>query len=239
MDGSNERFKNGFLVDGFYGHNVGHITHPDYSVSIDKEHGVLRPKYVESNVNLIRKAGEANGTGGKAQKTGSIVTLPYGHAEYIKQPYATESEFVNPYNVFSWAGKITLSPESDEWKDTETRPDVVIDDEGIYDQLVFQAEQSGILGTVWNEWETNWSGTESSVVGRSTTVTDERVSIFGGRGSRIKRTTATTTTTATTVTSNQSRTGLTTTVVPDTQRKELGAKAVSYTHLTLPTKRIV
>jgi len=223
MDNTTERFKNGFLVDGFYGHNVGHVTHPDYEVAIDKANGILRPKYVESNVNLIRKAGEANGTGGKAQKTGSIVTLPYGHAEYIKQPYATESEFVNPYNVFSWAGKITLSPESDEWKDTETRPDVVIDDEGIYDQLVFQANQSNILGTVWNEWETNWSGTESTVLGTSTSVTRQRVN---DRRGRIKKTTATTTVTASTVTSNQSRTGLTTTIVPDTQRKELGAKVV-------------
>ena len=71
------------------------------------------------------------------------------------------SQFVNPYNVFSWTGEITLSPESDEWKETELRPDVIINDVSLYDQLVQQAEASGLLGTVWNEWTTNWTGTDA------------------------------------------------------------------------------
>ena len=100
------------------------------------------------------------GTTSNVTKTGSLLHLPFTETVYIEQPYATMSEFVNPYNVFTWGGEMKLSPESDEWKDTDTRPDVVIDDEGVYDQLVNMAEESGILGTVWNEWETNWTGVE-------------------------------------------------------------------------------
>ena len=219
FSGSDERLKNGFLVDGFYGHNVGNVTHPDYSVAIDKGNGILRPKYYEDNVNLIRHAASP----GTAVKNGSIVTLPFNHTEFAKQPYATMSEFVNPYNVFSWGGQVKLSPESDEWKDTEVRPDVVIDDEGVYDQLVAQAEESGILGTVWNEWETNWTGTEITTTTEAAAVTEGREGRWFRRG---RRTGGETTTIATTTTSNQARTGLRTTVVPDTQLKELGSRVV-------------
>ncbi len=235
FDGSNERLKNGFLVDGFYGHNVGNVSHPDYAVAIDKSNGILRPKFFEDNVNLIRHAAAP----GTAVKNGSIVTLPFGHAEFAKQPYATTSEFVNPYNVFSWGGQVKLSPESDEWKDTEVRPDVIIDDEGVYDQLVFMAEESGVLGTVWNEWETNWTGTEVSTTtsGGGGAGRGGGFNIIGGEGGGNNwwdgprrgggfRTGGVTTTTATTTTSNQARSGLRTTVVPDTQLKELGSRVV-------------
>ena len=235
FSGSDERLKNGFLVDGFYGHNIANVTHPDYAVSIDKANGILRPKFFEDNINLIRHAASP----GTAVKNGSIVTLPFGHAEFAKQPYATTSEFVNPYNVFSWGGQVKLSPESDEWKDTEVRPDVIIDDEGVYDQLVNMAEESGILGTVWNEWETNWTGTEVSTTtsGGGANV-NPRIDVneFGGnnwwdgprRGGRQGgvQVGGVTTTTATTTTSNQARSGLRTTVVPDTQLKELGSRVV-------------
>ena len=219
FSGSDERLKNGFMVDGFYGHNVANVSHPDYAVSIDKNNGILRPMFFEDNVNLIRHAASP----GTAVKNGSLVTLPFGHAEYAKQPYATTSEFVNPYNVFTWGGQCKLSPESDEWKDTDVRPDVIIDDEGVYDQLVNMAEESGILGTVWNEWETNWTGTEITTTTSGGIMDRGEFWWQGGRGGR---TGGQTTTTATTATSNQARSGLRTTVVPDTQLKELGSRVV-------------
>ena len=225
FSGSDQRLKNGFLVDGFYGHNIANVVHPDYAVSVDKANGILRPKFVEDNTNLIRHAAAP----GTAVKNGSIVTLPFGHATFAKQPYATTSEFVNPYNVFSWGGQVKLSPESDEWKDTEIRPDVIIDDEGVYDQLVHMAEESGVLGTVWNEWETNWTGSEVSSATSGGGVMNLG---FEGEGDwwrgprRGVQTGGVTTTTATTTTSNQARSGLRTTVVPDTQLKELGSRVV-------------
>ena len=79
FSGSDERLKNGFVVDGFYGHNVGNTVHPDYSVAIDKNNGIMRPKFVEDNVNLIRHTPIGSQT---AVKNGSIVTLPFGHFEF-------------------------------------------------------------------------------------------------------------------------------------------------------------
>ncbi len=207
FDGSGfNRFKNGFLVDGFRGHNVGDVSNPDYSVSIDKANGILRPKFDERNTNLIRLSNDA----GTAVKNGSIVTMPYSEVNYVNQPYSTFTENVNPYDVFTWGGILELSPDSDEWKDVDIRPDVIIDDTGVYDQMLRQIEEEGILGTVWNEWETNWTGTTR----------DFENEIFARSGRTNIRETFTTTTT------NQARTGIRTDVVPDTIVKESGPRVV-------------
>ena len=223
QDGSNnDRLKNGIVVDGFYGHNIGNVTHPDYHASIDKANGILRPMFYEDNVNLVKTATQHSG-----MKTGSLVHLPYTETTYIDQPYATTSEFVNPYNVFVWGGDLKLSPESDEWKDTDTRPDVVIDDEGVYDQLVQMADESGILGTVWNEWETNWTGVETTTTTETNWQEEGEGRVWRrGRRRRNRQGFANTTITATTTTQQQSRSGIRTTVVPDTQLKELGSRVV-------------
>ena len=232
FDGANPRTKNGFLVDGFRGHNVGDASHPDYACSIDKAAGTLRPKFDSRNVNLVRKPADS----GTVVKHASLMILPHTSAAYITQPYSSVSVNVNPYNVFSWSGSVTLSPESDEWKDTDVRPDVIINDDGLYDQFVTMAEESGILGTQWNEWETNWTGTEVDV---STTSGGGRGGMndwwdagnemgqfgTGFRGFGFQRQSITTTT-ATTVTTGQARTGLTTSIASDTVTKELGSKVV-------------
>src|SRR6056300_395643 len=159
FDGVNPRLKNGFIVDGFRGHNVADTSNPDYAAAIDKNAGILRPKFDERNVNLVRKSSDS----GTAVKNGSIVTMPHTETNYINQPYSSFASNVNPYNVFSWAGLCELSPEGDEWKETDVRPTVIIDDSSAYDQFAQMAEETGTLGTVWNEWETNWTGVEVDV----------------------------------------------------------------------------
>ena len=221
FDGNDERFKNGILVDGFYGHNVGDVTNPDYNVSIDKKNGILRPKHSSQAVPLIRKAGENNSQSNKCDKNGSIVTMDkVSDVEFASQPYATGFINVNPYDVFSWGGTVKLSPESDVWKEVDVRPDIVIDDTEAYDQFVKQAEEQNILGTVWNEWETNWSGTQI----------DEwdlwEEGLFGFRRGFNQSSGRTITTT-----SSQTRSGLNTSVVADTVTKEVGNAVVEVNFL--------
>src|SRR5210317_1355060 len=154
---STTRLKNGFIVDNFTSHGIGDTSNVDYSVSVDKQNGILRPKFDERNVNLIRLSGDT----GTSLINNGIVTMPMTtDVNYINQPYASTFSNVNPYNVFSWAGTVKLSPDSDEWKEVDVRPSVVVDDSSSYDQFKKLAEEEGILGTVWNEWETNWTGVE-------------------------------------------------------------------------------
>ena len=222
-----ERFKNGFVVDGFRGHNVGQPSDPDYQVAVDKTQGVLRPMFDEKNVNLVR----ADGDTGTVVNHGSLMLLPHTSDNYIDQPYSSVSVNVNPYNVFTWSGVVTLSPESDEWKETDVRPDIIINDEGIYDQFVAMAEQSGVLGTVWNEWETNWTGTsiETSTtggVGGGFNWWGEDFGVNGGGFNQFGGGGQITTTTATTTTQHQAQSGVTTSIASDTVTKEGSNKVV-------------
>ena len=240
FDGSGfSRLKNGFIVDGFKGHNVGDTANPDYTAAIDKKNGILRPKFDERNVNLVRLSTEANGNGSNAfaQKSASLVTLPFTETNYVDQPYSSFFSNVNPYNVFSWGGMMDLSPDSDEWKETDVRPNVVIDDSAAYEQFAQLAEESGILGTVWNEWETNWTGVEvdSSQTSSGGGFFDDFFDLdFGDgrfdpllRGRRRRRGRGNVTTiTTTTTTQNQSRSGLRTDLSFDTVQRTDGTRVV-------------
>jgi hypothetical protein len=210
----NPRLKNGILVDSFNSQHVADMSHPECSESIDKENGILRPECPAKNVNLV--TGSVSNT---ASKTSSVWTMPFTELAHTVQPYASVAINVNPYNVFSWAGRVQLSPESDEWKETDIRPDIIIDDDGAYEQFVTRAKEDGILGTVWNEWETNWSGrqVETEVVNRGRN--DDN-----GRWWRARVQVDTIATT--TVTSNQARSGLRTAVAFDTVTRETGNKVV-------------
>ena len=171
LDGNGaQRFKNGFIVDGFFGHNKADSSHPDYGVSIDKANGILRPQFDERNINLIKKPAD-NGT--TTIHAGGVVTLPYTEVTEINQPQSSYAEFVNPYNVIIWDGTMKLSPESDEWKEVDQRPDIIIDDNSQYEQMLAMADENGVLGTVWNEWETNWTGRELVTVNEYEMVTSQ------------------------------------------------------------------
>ena len=212
FDGANVRYKNGFVVDSFYGHNIGAITNPDYSVSMDKAQGRLRPMFFEDNTRLVWNEAASSGL----RKTGSLLTLNYYQSKFIEQPYSSYAEFVNPYNVFSWTGDLTLSPNTDEWKETQRAPDVVIDQTGIYDTLVQMLDASGSIGTVWNEWQTNWTGTSQNA--------DTQTTVYSG--DPLITVTDTATTITTTTTSNLSRNGVRTSIVPDTITTNMGDKVV-------------
>ena len=212
---NNTRFKNGILVDSFRGHNVVNNNHPDTlggKCAIDKVQGTLRAKCNSKNVNMVTSATATN----TAVKNSSIWTLPYSQVNHTVQPYASVAINVNPYNIFEWGGSLKLSPESDEWKETDVRPDVIIDETGAYDQFVELAEESGILGTVWNEWETNWFGSDEE------TRIDREADLwwFGRRGRRAQ------TSTVVTTTSNQSRTGIRTDIGFDIVERSAGSRVV-------------
>ena len=235
-EGDTERFKNGIFVEPFIGHSNANVEHPDYHCSIDKSIGALRPKFDEQNVNMIKST--VTGGTNLVKLTGSLYTLPFTSQTFIDQPAATLTEFVNPYNVFTWNGVIRLSPDSDEWKDVDHRPDVLINETGQYDQMVGMLEESGVLGTVWNEWETNWTGTDRDIQsfghqgrwadGDMTAANFVQVGGFNEWGGyKYKSGTITTTTTTT----NQSISGLNTSIVTDTETKELGSKVVETNYI--------
>jgi len=152
------RFKSGFVVDNFKGHRIGDTAHRDYRNAMDFELGHLRPQHKTKAITLEEKVStDTDRTAAGYQKTGDLITLPYDEITVTEQPYATRVERVNPYSTSEWLGSITLSPSSDSWFETEVMPEVnVINEEGDYDAVL--AQQANNLGTIWNSWQTVWSG---------------------------------------------------------------------------------
>ncbi len=165
-----DRFKNGFVVDNFSGHNVGDVSNKDYKFAVDRANGEGRGLYFSDAVELeeVDDDGtaivEADRTAAGYQKTGDLITLPYTEETLVEVPYATATENLNPYAVFNWIGQIELDPPIDEWKDIVRIPDLTVNVRGSFDNFAFNRgitnpNISDIpLGTEWNEWQTAWTG---------------------------------------------------------------------------------
>ena len=212
------RFKSGFLVDNFKGHSTGDVQHPDYRVSMDMEQGELRPMYKMKGVTLLEEnTTDAQRTNDNYQKTGDMVTLPYTEVVAVQQPYATRIENLNPVLNFTWTGICKLSPSGDEWFETERAPALIINREGNFD-TVFNANRNAI-GTVWNAWQTQWSGTTTTTGAR---FREHRfINLGQERGRAVLQRTTTTTRT------RQTRQGINTRVVPRIDRESQGDRVVS------------
>ena len=180
-DGLN-RFKSGFIVDNFYGHNVGNVTHPDYHCSVDPGVGVLRPVGVQTGVNLVEEnTTDAERASDGYTKTGDLIMLPYTETDQVVQPYASRVESVNPYSVTEWIGDLVLQPETDVWMDDDRIPAITINVEGNYEQLLREQTEAGTLGTIWNSWNTTWTGNTNTTV--TTTFEHEGILWDPNRGS--------------------------------------------------------
>lgn len=156
-----DRFKNGFIVDNFAGHTTGDVVSPDYRASIDMEMQELRPSFVMDNVKLIEQAStNANRASQGYQLTGDMITLPYTEKELVSQTYASRPENVNPFAIFTFIGSVEMNPPSDEWIETTRIPEVINDVEGNFSSVLAAERATGALGTVWNGWQTQWTGTQ-------------------------------------------------------------------------------
>lgn len=183
IDASGEtRFKNGFIVDGFSGHNTGDVNNPDYLCSIDMEKAELRPFFSMQNVNLIEKASTpAARAAANYQLYGDVITLPVlEHIPLVKQEYASRIENINPFAIFTFLGNMNLTPATDDWFEVDRRPDLVVEVEGNFNTIKNIAEKAGVLGTVWNAWQTQWTGAPVATGAQTTFTTgNEWASGFG------------------------------------------------------------
>lgn len=218
-----DRFKNGFIVDPFSGHGIGDVTNPEYRCSIDMAKGECRPMFTSNSIGL--KLNDI----GSLQKTGDLILLPYSTTPFISQPLATEFLNINPYNVFTFLGRLELVPPIDVWKDTNQLPSMVVNQEGNYDSMVATANA---FGTVWGEWETQWTGKDPDDIDLKRTVIAEGYR----KPDRFHRSkwpdlVQYEVTTTTTLTGTSTREGTRLTVQPQIVTTDLGSKVVDVSYL--------
>ena len=121
------RFKTGFFVDDFKNNSLIDKTNPDVKCDVNTTEGKLIPSTdfwslklqpalatnldpstadFSTNLNLLDN---------NVRKTGDLVTLNYEETGWLEQPFATQVENVNPFNIVEYTGGITLNPSSDNW----------------------------------------------------------------------------------------------------------------------------
>jgi len=146
----------------------------------------------------------------------------------VENKLVTETLNLQPFEVSTYVGTLTLSPSSDEWIDTERRPAVTINNNGAMDAIEFLANNTdvfeGVLGTEWNSWQTNWQSTRSTTVNFGRTTLQNRR--WGRWGAGLLATWNGGTSTLTQTTTNQSRTGTVTTIGEDVITEDLGDRVV-------------
>ena len=234
-----DRFKNGFIVDNFTGHGIGDVGNLDYKVSIDMAGGFLRPMFSSESVQLIEADDDgtaivaADRTTANYAKTGDLITLPYTERNIIEQPYASRFVNVNPFNIFTWAGSITLDPPGDEWKETNRVPDLLINQEGAFDTMIRNLGNPNLdsveIDTVWNEWQDFWQGTP---VERITSQSDREVN--QGRIGTVRDTVLTTSQQV-----SQTRSGVRTAIVPQVVRTSLGDRVLNIAFIPFIRSRTI
>ena len=149
-----DRFKNGILVDGFNGHSVGNVLSSDYQCSIDFDEKTLRPRFISNIVDVEYKEEASTGVA----KTGDCITLPYNTIPFIAQPIASKAVNINPFAVLAWVGNVDLTPPNDNWIDTTTNPEVVVNLQGEND--AWSSLVGLAFGTQFNDWQTLGTGRE-------------------------------------------------------------------------------
>ena len=108
---------------------------------MDMAQGEARPICKTDSVQLIEADDDGTAilstdrTDNNYQKTGDLITLPYSEETLIDQPFASKFLNVNPFNVFTWVGSIELDPPGDEWKETERVPELVVNQNGMFDTM--------------------------------------------------------------------------------------------------------
>lgn len=184
-----ERPQNGFIVDSFATQNVGDATSLDWKASLDMINRELRPSIIQNHISLYESLNSSlNRTGRKYEVRGDIVTLPIqSTTPLVKQLRASHYESVNPFNVYTFHGKVELNPWSDTWFEVNRRPDVIINDNGKYNAIVAAATAAGAFRTVWNSWQEFWSGW--NVVGTSVDNQSRRVGRWWNRSTEIRQVT--------------------------------------------------
>jgi len=225
-----DRLKNGFIVDDFTDHSKSETSHEDYNAALDFREGHMRASHYTTNVALQLNTGSSS----NYQQTGPVITLPYTETLIIQQPYASRVENVNPFNVFTYIGRIDLTPASDDWVDTNRLPANVRQIEGNFQQVSSElnVDQNGFAPIEWGSWTTNWTG--QAVIGSTTQYNSHwlaedigrspRPDVWSGRGMRrINRVDTIA------VTEGQTRSGIRTQVVPRIDRESLGDSILSQT----------
>lgn len=140
------RFKNGIFADPFIDFRLLDPDDADYSASIDVNDGGLRPQLIENGVDI-----EYQETNGFEKVNDFVKQVAASTAYSVIQPYATDWINVNPYEAFTWAGNLRLSPSRDFWWETKWLAPKIVN-------RTVDKRTTTKTGTFYGSWVTSFGG---------------------------------------------------------------------------------
>lgn len=166
------RFKNGILVDDFSSYGTADTMSADYSATIDKTERIMTASQDVKNFPL-KSVATVNNMGAVAANTSSglgysisadglvnYFSLPFTSANAISQKFASRTVNVNPFSFVNSKGEVGLSPNVDNWVDTEYAPSLLIVDPNLQ-----------VFSSTPNQINTMSVGSWKSIPGTQTTTT--------------------------------------------------------------------
>jgi len=134
------RFKNGILVDDFSSYATADTTNTDYNSSINRRDRVLSATQNVKNFPLksalvVENLGQlassvTTGLDYKIHQDGQVkyFSLPYTTSNVASQKFASRTVNVNPFSFIDKEGVVDLTPNIDNWVDTDYAPSILVVD---------------------------------------------------------------------------------------------------------------
>jgi hypothetical protein len=155
-----EKEKSGFIVDTFDSHKIGNLSSVDYKCAIDPQQSVLRPRSVESSIDLQESnyRNEERIIDGYVNNNG-IVTLPFSDIVAVKNEFATQTINPNSFGVSQYVGDAQLYPNVDAWYSTKVFPNILNNDSKVFSVFYAKKDVKEGLSSIYNNYVINWIGT--------------------------------------------------------------------------------
>ena len=115
LEGEEPTLLKGIFTDGFLGFTKSDVNHKEYNASIDPIYRVLTLGFDQKIHPLTINREKSN----NCSISSNIITSKSASVLGDKQPYATESNRINPYTVFPRIPIIKIHPAVDSWIDTD------------------------------------------------------------------------------------------------------------------------
>jgi hypothetical protein len=163
------RFKNGILVDDFSSFATADTLNNDYAAAINRRERRMTATHDIKNFplkslalayNMGKTASTSNTLGYAISSDGYVnyFSLPFTTTEAISQRLASRTVNVNPFSFSITQGVTALSPNIDNWVDTQYAPALLIIDN---DLQVFRANSQSLNVLSAGDWQ-SISGTSVS-----------------------------------------------------------------------------
>ena len=131
------RFKNGIVVDGFSDHSQGAVGQEQYRNSMDPVWSHLRSAHFTDQIQLEEtKQTPAQRRGDGYRKSGPLLMVDWEPLRFMQNPFATRFMNLQPFTVFTFDGQMVLTPSVDTFQDITQLPDLVIEDNNLFDAMV-------------------------------------------------------------------------------------------------------